>query len=260
MSGYLLVLSGRGQTGLASGGRLPMAAGDPVAALRLAEMTRDREISRIRQEPGFRRAAEQFEQAVGRIRSAGEALDDPRIRGFLLKAIGLPNLGDSPGLVKRALLANPEDPNGLLARLNNPQLTAAARTLRLDLGIDAIRSPDAIAKLREGWVRTEWFERLRQRDPVSADALLFREQASNHAGNIWGVLGDPVMRRVVTTAVGLPPELAIMNVEAQARTLGARFHASRLADPRFVERFAQRYAIAATMAVGGPGAPPDILA
>lgn len=233
--------------------------GDPVAALRLAEATRDREISRIRQEPGFQRAAERFEQAAMRARSAGEALDDPRIRNFLLKAIGLPNLIDSPGLVRRALLSDPDEPKGLLARLNNPQLTAAARTLRLDQGLDAIRSPEAIARLREGWVRTEWFERLRQRDPVSADALLFREQAASFAGNIWGVLGDPVVRRVVTTAVGLPPELAVMSVEAQARTLGARFDAARLADPRFVERFAQRYALAAGMPDGGPGTPLGIL-
>lgn len=218
---------------------------EPIAALRMAEATRDREIAAIRREPSFQKAAERFEQAVRRVRSAGEALDNPHIRNFLLKAIGLPHLSDSPGLVKRALLSDPNDPNGLLARLRNPQLLAAAQTLRLDRDLEAIKNPDAISRLREGWVRTEWFERLRQRDPITADALLFREQASNYAGNIWGVLGDTTIRRVVTTTVGLPPELAIMSVEAQARALEARFDPKRLADPKFVERFAQRYVVTA---------------
>jgi hypothetical protein len=244
MASWIVGLFGGGaQQGM---GAPSVGTRDPVAALKLAEATREREMAAIRRDPAFRREAERFEQAVSRVRSAGEALDDPRIRGFLLKAIGLPGLIDSPGLVKRALLSDPDDPKGLLARLNNQQLTAAARALRLDKGLDAIRLPEAVAKLREGWVRAEWFDRLRQRDPVSADAILFREQAGNYAGNIWGVLGDQVVRRVVTTAVGLPPELAIMSVEAQARTLSARFDPAKLSDPRFVERFAMRYAVVAS--------------
>lgn len=219
--------------------------GNPVASLRLAEATREREIQVIRREPATQRAWERFQRGVEKARSVGEALDDPAVREFLLKALGIPDLANASGLVKRAFLANPAEPNGLHVRLQNPRLTEAARTLKLyEQGLTPLRDAATRQRLQDGWVRAEWFDRLRARDPAVADAILFREQASRFVGSTFGVLADPVMRRVITSTLGLPQELAVMSVEAQARALDARFDTRRLADPVFVERFAQRYVMA----------------
>ena len=59
--------------------------------------------------------------------------------------------------------------------------------------------------------------------------------------NIYAVLGDPIIRRVVTGALGLPPEIAIQSVETQARAVRARLDITKLEDPKEVQRLAERY-------------------
>ncbi|MFC7610836.1 DUF1217 domain-containing protein [Teichococcus aestuarii] len=60
------------------------------------------------------------------------------------------------------------------------------------------------------------------------------------------MLGDKVMRRVATTVAGLPSELALQSVEAQARSLSARFDTEQLADPKKREKLIQRYLVTAS--------------
>jgi hypothetical protein len=67
------------------------------------------------------------------------------------------------------------------------------------------------------------------------------------------VLGDPVLRRVVTGALGLPPQLALQSVEAQARAVSARLEVARLQDPREAARIAERYVLAAAGSASGAG-------
>jgi hypothetical protein len=65
------------------------------------------------------------------------------------------------------------------------------------------------------------------------------------------VLGDKVMRRVATTVANLPKELAMQGVEAQARTLGARFDPAQFADPRKRDALINRYLVVASSSQGG---------
>ena len=76
------------------------------------------------------------------------------------------------------------------------------------------------------------------------DALIFRERAAT-AKTAYAVLGDPVLRRVVTTALGLPQQIAVQSVEAQARAITSRLDLGKLQDPKEVARLAERYVVAA---------------
>ena len=55
------------------------------------------------------------------------------------------------------------------------------------------------------------------------------------------MLGDPIIRRVVTGALGLPREIAIQSVETQARAVASRLDIRKLEDPREIQRLAERY-------------------
>ncbi|MDW8443508.1 MAG: DUF1217 domain-containing protein [Acetobacteraceae bacterium] len=173
-------------------------------------------------------------------------LDDRDARAFLAKALGVPDAAETPALFTRAMLSDPRDPNSLVSRLPDRRLRAAAATLDLAMkGLAVVRDPAVIRRLKDGWVRSTHFERLRSRDPAIVDALVFKEQAASASGSVYAVLGNPVVRRVVTTALGLPLELAVQPVEAQGRAVSQRLDVSKLADPRFVERFAERFLVRA---------------
>ena len=49
------------------------------------------------------------------------------------------------------------------------------------------------------------------------------------------------MRRVVTSALGLPPQLAIQPIDSQAKAITSRLPLTDLKDPKKVQMLAQRY-------------------
>lgn len=91
-----------------------------------------------------------------------------------------------------------------------------------------------------------------------ADALYVRDLPQGKAPSLFAVLGDKVMRRVATTVAGLPKELALQTVEAQARTLGARFDPAQFADPRKRDTLINRYLAVSSAAQGGSQPPGGI--
>jgi hypothetical protein len=58
------------------------------------------------------------------------------------------------------------------------------------------------------------------------------------------ILGDPSIRSVVTTALGIPKQIAFQTLRAQEKAISNRLDLAKLQDPKFVETFAKRYLIA----------------
>ena len=233
---------------------------NPVLAFRqagrAAQETRD--LARIAKEPDIARSMAQFKQAVERAPDAATALRDPRVLAVLGTALGLPEVASQAGLARRALLADPADPNSLPNRLSDKRWLAMARTLNLAKGgIEALRDPKLQASLLEGLKGARRREELEAQNQGVGDALLFQQKAAN-AKNSIDVLGDPILRRVVTGALGLPRELAVQSVEAQVRAVDTRLDITKLQNPREVQRLAERYLtnLATANAAGGSFALP----
>ncbi|MFN3447150.1 MAG: DUF1217 domain-containing protein [Roseococcus sp.] len=236
-----------------------IGAGDPgaaVAAFRRIDRPGEeaRALARLAREPQQARALDQFRRAVERAPDIRAALRDPRVLSVLAVATGIPDAAGQPGLALRALLEDPANPESLVNRLPDRRWKAAAESLRLDQrGIEALRDPKVQERLADGLLRARWREELEASQPGLGDAVLFRESAARADGP-YAVLGNPVLRRVVTGALGIPPQLAIQSVEAQARALTARLDLSKLQDPKEVQRLAERYLIARAREEEGGGA------
>lgn len=238
-----------------------MGWGNPVLALREAERALPRGLAAVEREPATARAFAAFERAVARAASPKALLEDIEARAFLARALGVPESAETPALFVRAMLSDPSRPDSLVSRLNDRRLASAAATLKFATqGLASVRDSEVLATLKKGWVRATYFERLRARDPLLVDALIFKEQAEAASNSPYAVLGHPVLRRVVTTVLGLPAELALQPVEAQARAIEQRLDVARLRDPRFVQSFAERYLARAPDASKGAGLPAPLAA
>ncbi len=230
-------------------------AGSAVPALRraLAPGAEAKALARLAKDPQLNREMDAFAKAAAKAADVKAALRDPRILNVLLPALGLPDAIGQPGLALRALTSDPKSADGLLARLPDSRWRAAAATLNLhERGVAALRDPKVQASLADGLRRMAWRNELEAGQPGVGDAVLFRERASS-ATSAYEVLGDPVLRRVLTAAVGLPQGIVVQSVEAQARALTARLDLGKLQDPREVAKLAERYVVAAAGG-GGPAA------
>lgn len=201
-------------------------------------------IARESRDPVTLSALAQFRTALDKAESIEAALQDPRILKVLLPALGLAGEDGKAGLVRRALLSDPADPEGLAARLGGAWKAASATLGVHATGLDGLREPAMVRRLSEAYLKYRYRSGLDERQPGLADALYFLESARN-ADDVYDVLGDPVLRRVVTGALGLPDQIAVQSVEAQGRAVAARLKVGSLQDDRAVRKLAERYLIAA---------------
>ena len=255
MSNAALGLSilGGGQAGSSGGG-----AALAVPALRRASVAgaEEKGAAKAAEDPQLQRTLARFRDAVARAPNVEAALKDPRVLAVVLPAMGLADAVDKPALALRALTSDMADPKSLANRLGDSRWREAAKTLDLSRrGLDALRDPKMQKILADGMARVAWREGLNDANPGVSDALYFQSRASS-VENAYDILGDAVMRRVVTKALGLPPELAVQSIEAQARVINARLKLDGLSDPRKVSKLAERYVVArAGESYGVPSSP-----
>lgn len=223
-----------------------------IAALKRATTpgVQEKGVAQERKDPVTIAALRQFDKALAGAKDLKQALSDPRVLAVVLPAVGLADQVNNPGLVYKALTADLSKPGNLAAVLGNRWKAAAEK---LDLNgkdITALKDPALIQSLKDSYVTYQYQKGLDEKTPGMSDALYFIKQAGENNDNVYNVLGDAILRRVVTGALGLPRELAIQPVETQATAVTRRLPMSQLDDPKAVYKLAQRY----LMASAGSGA------
>lgn len=214
---------------------------NPLLALKMAQKNRDREVAVTARQPETQRDIAVFKRVIAKAKTIGEALDNPAVMKVLLTANGLADQIPYSGLAKKVLLSDRDDPKSLVNRLGNARWTAVVKAFDFaKAGIDALKDPALQTKLADGYVEVTWRKGLEKATPGLSDALDFRERASKFK-NAIDILGDPVMRRVVTTALGIPKQIAFQELGAQEKAITNRLDISRLQDPKFVDGLSQRY-------------------
>jgi hypothetical protein len=225
--------------------------GDPataVAALKraTAKGAEAKGVAQQQKDPVTLIAVKQFKAAVAHAKDLTAALRDPRVLNVLLPALGLADQVAYPGLAQKALVADPKDKKGILSTLTDTRWKTAATTLDLKTkGLAALQDPATQASLISKFTGFQYHKSLDADQPGISDALYFLDNAAANAGNVYNVLGNTVLRRVVTGALGLPREIAVQSVETQAKAITTRLDLAKLKDPKQVEKLAERYIMAA---------------
>lgn len=245
------LLSG-GSTATATG---PNTAADRLLALRLALANETRGVAAVAKRSDVQRDVQAFRDAVAKAADAKSLLANPKALKVLLTANGLSDQIAYPGLVQRALMSDLEDEKSLANKLSDSRWKTTAETYQFAAkGLDVLRNPKVLDTLADAYAEVMWRKGLDEATPGLSDALTFREQASG-VSTAYDILGNSVLRRVVTTALGLPPQIAFQSVETQAKAITDRLDVSKLKDAKFADGFARRYLIASATADGSSGSP-----
>lgn len=225
------------------GGSLPLGGGDAMTQFRTAERMKDKQVEMVRQDPMVKRDIAEFNKALEKAESPEELLQNPRTLEFVLRGLGMADQIGNDALARKAILSDPSDKEGLANRLQDKRYKDAAKMFNFaELGLEGIKNPEVKGKFVESYVQQRYEEKLAETNPAIPDAMAFQREAKERDfSNPYDVLGDPLIRRVVTTALGLPEQIAIQSVEAQARAITSRMDLKDLNDSDFVEKFTQRF-------------------
>ncbi|MBV8613380.1 MAG: DUF1217 domain-containing protein [Acetobacteraceae bacterium] len=230
-----------------------------LQALSHAEANQTQDIQATAQQTAVQRAISQFTAAVKSATSVQQLLSNPNFLQVFLTANGLGDQTQYTALAQKALMSNPNDSNSLANQLSNTSWQSAVKTYDFaDKGLSVIQQPQVISTIANAYAEETWRQSLDATTPGLSDALTFRQEASGIT-SVDQILGDPVLRTVVTTALGIPEQIAFQPLEAQEKAISSQLDISKFKDPLFVETFTQRYLIAASQQASSTnGSTPDL--
>ncbi len=233
------------QTLYGIGGQPTNLAGlNPVEALESAEQNQTQDVKATAAQPTVQHAVAAFTAGVQKATSVKQLLNNPAVMQVLLTANGLADQLTYTALAQKALTSNLKDPNSLANTLPDARWKSVAQTYNFATkGLSVIQNPAAISTLANAYAEVTWRQSLDAQTPGLSNALTFRAEASTIT-TVDQILGDSVMRNVVTTALGLPLEIAFQPLTAQETAITSRLDIKQFKDPKFVETFVQRYLIA----------------
>jgi hypothetical protein len=231
---------------------------NPVTALDSAEQNQTQDIKATAAEPTVSRAVNAFIAGVNGAKTVQQLLANSAVMQVLLTANGLADQIPYTALVQKTLQSNLSDPNSLANTLTDTRWKSVVQTYDFaDKGLSVIQNPSVISTVANAYAEVTWRNSLDANTPGLSNALTFRSEASTIT-TVDQILGDPVMRTVVTTALGLPLQIAFQPLEAQEKAISTRLDITQFKDPKFVESFVQRYLLAAGTASAGTSATPDM--
>lgn len=210
-----------------------------------AEQNQTKDIAATEKEPQVQRAIQAFTTAVQNARTPQQLLSNPQALNVLLTANGLGDQASYTALATQTLLSNINDSNSLVNQLDNTNWTNAVKTYDFaNKGLSVIQNPQVIQTITNAYAQITWYQSLDATTPGLSDALTFKGEASTIT-SVDQILGDPIMRTVVTTALGIPEQIAYQPLEAQEQAISSRLDISNFQSPQFVQSFTQRYLVAA---------------
>lgn len=185
------------------------------------------------------RDVERFRARAAEIGSIEELLRDRRTLTFVLEAFQLESEVDKRAVIRRLLTEDPADLRSFANRMVDPRYRQINRAFA---GRDG--PPLADPALVDRIVRltlTNRFEKANgEANPGLREALYFRRMIGG-VESVVQLMGDRVLTAVARTALGLPAKFGMLEFEQQRAILEKRLDPANFKDPRWVDRFVNRY-------------------
>jgi Protein of unknown function (DUF1217) len=218
-----------------------VSSGNPVLDLTLASQNETRDVAQQAKSASVVQAENAFTTAVAHATSITSALQNPAILQVLLTANGMSDQLPYPALAEKALMSNPDDDNSLANQLTDTRWQTLVKNYDFyNNGLSELKDPTVQSQLFQQYAQVTWMNSLDQATPGLSDALTFKQQASSIT-NVDQILGDPINRTVVLTALGIPEQVAYQDIGAQELAVSSRMDVSKLQDPNYVNSLTDQY-------------------
>ncbi len=179
------------------------------------EKNRDLYVDRFKNSATIKKDVEYFQKKAGQIKTVDEFVNDPKLLAFAATAFGLEADIKYPARLKKVLKESLDDRNALANKLIDPRYKEMAKFFSFgDTQLTKVQLSFTQKELIDKYTTAAFEKAQGQTNPALRDALYFERNAGK-IKNAYDILGDNVLRSVVTYTLGLPPEIARQSVEKQ---------------------------------------------
>jgi Protein of unknown function (DUF1217) len=228
-----------------SGAALANSAMSPKVALAQADQNKDKQIAQVAKDSQVQKDLARYAKVVAAAKTVDDVLADPIARKVFMKANGLGAYVDQIALAKKALKSDPSDPAALASKLssvNGAWLQAATKYNFPLFGVTELKTTQEVKDVSDNYVAEIRLDNLDKQLPGLGSAVLFKTVAASY-DTVVKILGSALGREVITTALGIPKQIAFQSIEAQVKAVAAKLDITKLKNPDYVDRLAQRYLI-----------------
>lgn len=192
--------------------------------------------------PAVEVATKYFQNNIGKVTSAQQLVDNPRLLNYALTAFGLSDRIYEKGLMKKVLEQGVANSHALANTLSNSNIHAFATAFDFgDKGSSVTSSPTTVKNVVNAYIENALETAQGQQNPGVQLALYFQNHASN-IKSVYNILSDKSLLTVVQTALGISPLTGLEPVDTQAKLLSSRLHLSDFQNPTKVQKFLERFA------------------
>ncbi|MBX2806936.1 MAG: DUF1217 domain-containing protein [Hyphomicrobiales bacterium] len=198
-------------------------------------------LDRVSQQPVVSRETEYYKANIANVKSIDDFMNDDRLYQYAMKAHGLEDMTYAKAFMRKALTEGIDDPNSFANSLANSRYKDFVETFNFErYGETAIVFDRAQQGTVDLYVRQVLEEDAGALNEGARLALYFERKAPELETTLE-VLADKALSQVVRTALGLPEEIAAMDLDKQVDLISSRLDVEDFKDPEKLAKFIERF-------------------
>jgi hypothetical protein len=178
---------------------------------------------------------------IGKVTTVSQFVNNYRLFSYAMKAYGLTDMTYAKGLISKLLTEGTTSPTALANTLTDSRYKAFATAFDFaGSGASATSAASATTDTVSKYVEQSLEDSQGQQNQGVELALYFKREASS-VTNIYGLLADSALLKVVQTTFGIPASSGVENIDTQAAYLKKFINVADLQDPAKVQKLLTRF-------------------
>jgi hypothetical protein len=200
------------------------------------------EYQQFLQRSDLQRDIEYYRTNIKDIKSLDDLFEDYRLLKFLLSSYDLESEVQFPGKVRKIIESDLTDVDSLANRFQDPRFKQLAQDLNVNiLGVTKLKFDTTTSDVVTRYQRLAYERSLDEQAPGVRAAIEFGRRIKDVSQTVQ-LLGDSVLREVITVANNIPKELAFQEVGSQVTALERKVDVNSLkSDQNEIEKVVLRY-------------------
>ncbi len=202
------------------------------------------EFQKFRARKDIQKDVEYFKENIRSLESVDELFESRnyRLLKFVLSAYDMESEAQYPGKIRKILESDLSDPDSLANRFKDPRFQQLTKDLSLNvMGLTKLQLGSTIQDITTRYERVAYEKDLDEQAPGVRAAIEFNRRIKDVTLTVQ-LLGDKVLREVVTVANNIPKEIAYQEVESQVTAVERKVDLSSLkSDKSEIEKMVLRY-------------------
>jgi hypothetical protein len=210
---------------------------------RLSKGDSTKQTAQFAQSPAVKKEIDYFRQQAAKVTKPEDFFKDQRLMKFALSAYSLEAEQQYPARIQKIMMSDPTDKKALANRMADPRYSEINKDFGFgQTGIANLKLTSFIDKVVAKYTTNEYEKKLGEQNPALREAAYFKRKIGE-VKDVYGILGDKVLRAVVMDTLRIPPETANQSVEKQAELVKKGFKIDKIKDKAYVESFLKRFVV-----------------